>query len=113
MAARNLILLRYKGQAKQRGLIWALSEEDFDRLTKETCHYCGLPPANKKRLKSGDFIYSGLDRKDNDRNYEIDNVVASCAGCNRFKGKMPYLDFLAYLGRISEHHSKTTTDLLK
>ena len=73
----------------------------YDRDGK-TCYYCGI--------KESDFVtiwgnfYGGkkrgstleVDRKDNNRGYEIDNCVLACALCNNAKSdKFTYEEFRA------------------
>jgi hypothetical protein len=107
-AARNEIFRKYRVQAAERGFLWEVTEKEFDRLTSENCHYCGLSPSNIKRLPSGDFTYSGIDRMDNSHGYEIGNVVGCCIDCNRLKGRMDYNKFVAWLDRVSQHRTKLT-----
>lgn len=65
-----------------------ISYEEFVEFTATTeCHYCGSPihwtmyNANKNG-----FSYN-LDRKDNSRGYNKDNVVVCCSRCNFGKGR--------------------------
>jgi hypothetical protein len=62
--------------AKARGLTWTISPEQFAALREKSCYYCGgsLPPAS-----------GGLDRIDNARGYEPDNVLPCCTDCNRHR----------------------------
>ena len=112
-AARNEVYAKYRVQAKQRGFAWNITENEFDVLILGKCHYCGIPPSNHKKGKSpssGDLVYSGIDRKDNSRGYEKDNVVACCIDCNRLKGKMAYDRFVAWLGRVTAYRSSLATE---
>lgn len=58
---------------KRRLVPWDISREDYALLRQEPCFYCDgpLPPHGK-----------GLDRLDESRGYEIDNVVPCCRFCN-------------------------------
>lgn len=62
-----------KSRAKRVGLTWTISKELYQDLRSKPCEYCGgsLPKSS-----------TGLDRKDNSRGYEPDNVVPSCSTCN-------------------------------
>lgn len=64
--------------AKSRGILWELTLEEFSQLIKNNCDYCNdpLPTAS-----------SGLDRKNNDLSYTLQNVVPCCYRCNTMKGK--------------------------
>ena len=66
-----------KSIAKQRGLAFGISREDYYILRVQPCHYCGYPLA-----ESG----VGLDRLDSALGYVLDNVVPCCDDCNRCKG---------------------------
>lgn len=100
-SARNRVWAKYLKQAESRGHIWALSAEDFDRLTAQDCHYCGLIPSNTARNRRSVWVYSGIDRMDNTCGYTLNNVVSCCRTCNILKARMPYAEFIAYLNRVS------------
>lgn len=63
--------------APRAGNNWNLTFEEYVvALGNQVCYYC-----TGKLSPSG----SGLDRKDNHRGYEIDNVVPCCYTCNTLK----------------------------
>jgi hypothetical protein len=103
-AARNEILDSYKRSAAKRGLVWQLSDEQFDYLTAQLCFYCSCPPSNTKpsRRDTGAFVYNGIDRVDNTKGYMYENVVPACNVCNRAKSDMTIEDFLVWIQRIKE-----------
>lgn len=71
-----------KSSAKQRGLNFTLLEDQYITLINSPCHYCDNQldsPTNSSGI--------GLDRLDNDRGYEVDNVVPCCVICNRVRNK--------------------------
>src|ERR1035441_9964223 len=75
VAARNRVLQAYvKGSARRRGFCWELSDEDFDRLTSQDCFYCGIKPSAVQVSAGslGEFVYNGLDRKDNNLGYTVE-----------------------------------------
>jgi hypothetical protein len=107
-AAMNRVLHQYKVHAKKRGYEFKLTREKFRELTQKPCHYCGAAPSNVSRNKNlkvdtGDFVYSGIDRKDNSIGYFIDNVVPCCKVCNRAKDTMSYEEYLLFVNRSYEH----------
>jgi hypothetical protein len=55
-------------------------------LTTQQCHYCGYTPDVGRR--------NGLDRIDNDREYNIGTTVSCCGVCNRMKGGMSGAEFV-------------------
>jgi len=103
-SARRTVLEQYKREAKERGFSWNLSEKQFDSLTKNDCFYCGIIPSNIRTLPDMSFFsYSGIDRVDNTRGYEVDNVVSCCKICNRAKDKMPQVEFLSWAKRVVKY----------
>jgi hypothetical protein len=64
-------------RAEQRRLSWNISEEFYGELLKMPCVYC-RQPLNR--------MGCGLDRVDNARGYEEDNVRPCCGACNRIRG---------------------------
>jgi hypothetical protein len=102
------VLKNYQGGAKHRGLAWELTGEDFDRLTSQPCHYCGTPPSTVRSVgvvhENGDFIYTGLDRKDNALGYTPDNTLPCCTFCNRAKWAKSYDEFMAWIAQLTEYH---------
>lgn len=76
-----------------------LRNQLYDRDGK-TCHYCGIKETDFLPIW-GEF-YGGkkrggtleVDRKDNNKGYEIDNCVLACAICNMSKSdKFTYEEF--------------------
>ncbi len=68
-----------ENRAKRLGHTWSLSPDEYASLRDESCTYCGsIPEANKYGV--------GLDRLDNSKGYEPDNVVPCCGPCNKIRG---------------------------
>lgn len=105
LSSRNNALTSMKRNARVRGYAWAISDDlVFDLMTRP-CHYCGSPPSNvaKSPNSYGQFSYSGIDRVDNTRGYEADNVVPACKLCNNAKLTLRLEDFLAWAARLYQH----------
>ncbi len=78
--------------AKCRQKDWQITQEQWERMSDCCCVYCYKPARNK--VGTG----SGLDRKDNDKGYTIDNVVPCCGRCNQIKGnKITYEEMILYI----------------
>ena len=107
-AARNNALKSYQRSAEKRGFAWDLTDEDFDRLTSSDCYYCGAPPGAIWKAvvtyENGDFIYTGLDRKDNALGYTPENVLPCCKVCNHAKSAMSFDDFMTWIARLTAYH---------
>ena len=59
---------------------------------------------SKSEHYNGDFIYSGIDRKDNEIGYTLKNCVPCCIICNRAKNSLSFDEFLAWIGRLVENN---------
>jgi hypothetical protein len=101
----NCLYNEYKKGAENRGYIFELTKEVFESLTKENCFYCGKIPQNiKKTLKGREiYVYNGIDRKDNNIGYTMDNCVPCCKLCNFFKSALSIDEFLIQVEKIYKH----------
>jgi hypothetical protein len=116
-SARNLNLLpsgessktrlfhSYRYEAKDRGVSFDLTKEEFFVLTKRLCFYCGAEPSQLKQGKrdNGPYVYNGVDRKDSSVGYTTDNCVSCCKRCNFMKLEMSVEDFVAACRSVVSH----------
>lgn len=99
----------YRHQATKRGYCWELTREQFETITSQSCHYCGVIPLQSQAYRSRDvevldaYIYNGIDRQDNSQGYVSTNVVPCCGVCNRTKMGDSVEQFLAHVERICNH----------
>lgn len=93
------VLQNYKNGAKKRGYTYNLSKELEETLIQSNCYYCGSPPANHYLGRT----YMGIDRIDNSRGYEPDNVVPCCTTCNFAKRKMSVEEFKHWIFSVFDH----------
>ena len=89
----------YAKNAMRCGRVFHLTDEEFIRVASAPCTYCGAPPV----MSSYKVVCNGIDRIDNDRGYEPDNVTACCHWCNIAKGKHSRADFLRHVAVIARH----------
>lgn len=108
----------YRKGAKERGLEWSLTEDQFRALTKERCHYTGREPSqsarstttnkrNKKGLEplpGGVYLYNGVDRVNSSIGYTAENCVPCCSEVNQMKMAIPYDEFIALCKEIAARH---------
>lgn len=88
------LLGNYIRNAKKSNREFSLTPDSFKKLTQQPCYYCEAKPtqiqkADGRKLESqvnGNYIYNGIDRKDNTLGYTIDNSAACCWFCNKLKG---------------------------
>lgn len=103
-AARRSVLKMYKDSAQLRGYEWGISDADALRLFAQNCYYCGSPPSNTcKKQFSGHFVYSGIDRLNNDLGYLEGNVVPCCTVCNKAKLTQSHDEFIAWIRKVASH----------
>lgn len=99
----------YRKGAIKRGYTFELNLEQFKSITSRNCFYCGRNPENvslrKHKQSVIPYIYNGIDRVDNSRGYEIDNVVPCCFVCNRAKATLGQEEFVAWITRAYYHLS--------
>ena len=101
VSARNILISRYKNDAKARDLSFNLSKEQCTYLFSLNCFYCNKAPDRIQKSKGGgDFIYNGIDRIVNNLGYEIDNVVTACKICNSWKHAMTLESFYEWITNI-------------
>ena len=105
----SCLINNYRQGAKNRKLNYELTRDQFRDLTKRNCYYCGKEPNNKIKghRSNGEYIYNGIDRKDNNRGYDYFNCVSCCAECNRSKLDNSYYNFINWVEKIANHLLKT------
>lgn len=108
VAAFNALYAQYKAQAKRRNLEWAISKRYFKYLTKQNCWYCGSTPTNihttQSKINTGNYIYTGVDRINNNKGYIKNNIVPCCKICNRGKRAMKQKDFLNWIENLVNNY---------
>ena len=68
-----------KNTAAKRKLNVSLTLEEFTSLIEKLCHYCN------DEMNTPSVMGIGIDRIDNEKGYEIDNVLPCCTACNVIK----------------------------
>ena len=101
----NALYSSYAKSAKNRSLVFKLTKENFRELTKQKCFYCGTIPVTTIRPKSvgGGYTYNGIDRKNSNGGYTVENSVSCCKICNYAKLKLSVEDFLNHVKKIYEY----------
>lgn len=104
--------LTYQRSAKRRGYYFNLSYDEFYSLAKSNCHYCGTEPIRKivHNHSVDTEIINGIDRVDNNKGYDIDNVVPCCTTCNFAKHSMSYEEYMSYLRRLVQWQNNLQKD---
>ncbi len=87
-------LSSYIKGAKNRNIEWKLTEEEFLSFWNQKCFYCG------------DITETiGIDRKNNEPYYSIDNTVSCCSVCNKMKMDLSFELFTKKIKQIRSYKS--------
>lgn len=89
----NRAYYSYKVGAIKRGYAFLITFEEFIKFKNNKCFYCG-------ECISG----VGMDRLDNNKGYEIDNIVSCCKICNFMKRDMTKIEFINRCKKIGTLH---------
>jgi hypothetical protein len=110
-ASFNTVLFSYRWNAKQRKRDFSLTPEEFKEIIVKDCIYCGQEASTIRSSPDnfGEFVFSGLDRVDNDKGYSVDNVVPCCNTCNLAKRDMSVQEFSDWIDRLITHRLKDKT----
>jgi len=91
---RRSIPVKYKDYVhdatNRRNLVFALNMEQFTTLVTSLCFYCG-------------DCGGGIDRKDNNIGYVLENCLPCCITCNRLKQAKSYEDFTTHIIKIADN----------
>jgi hypothetical protein len=102
-AGYRSVYVRYKQNARARKLNFNVDFDYAVNLMKSNCNYCGIEPSNLFWKSYYNVYYNGIDRVDNSKGYENDNVVSCCKMCNIAKNNNSEEDFLKWVKRLSEY----------
>jgi hypothetical protein len=80
---------QYRYSADNKARVFELTEEDFKSIVKKPCYLCGDSDQN-----------NGIDRKDNDTGYTIENSYSCCSTCNIMKQTLDHNDFIEHVSKI-------------
>jgi len=81
----------YKSKAKHRNLVFDLTVDEFNEITSKPCHFCG----DKEKI--------GIDRKQNNIGYTLENSLPCCYVCNWSKRDLDYNVFLKHIRKQFNH----------
>lgn len=103
----NHLYLVYQKGAKDRGLKFELSKDEFKNITSQNCRYCNIEPKqttgrDKYTKTNGLYYYNGIDRVNNDLGYIKDNCVPCCKTCNYAKHRLSLKEFSDWIKRLVE-----------
>lgn len=85
-SALTSLYFLYKKRAERKLMKFELSLVQFQNITSSNCYYCSAPPSNRIQKHKYIYYYNGIDRIDNSKGYEDNNVLPCCVICNTKKG---------------------------
>lgn len=98
------IYTQIKGSNKQnRKIKFDMTKEEFITWYKKQerkCVYCDRTEKEVVKDRNGRFTRLSIDRKDNNKGYEIDNIVLCCLSCNATKSDFFTYDEMLKIGKI-------------
>jgi len=105
------LFAKFKNDLRHRGRTFSISLEEFKTLSKDNCFYCGAVPNNEfTYIYSGEtLLYNGIDRIDNKKEYNIENLVSCCWRCNSSKNNASMLEFVKWINNINNNFCKSET----
>lgn len=109
----NSLFNHYKNGAKSRNIKFNLSKDDFVRIIKMDCYYCGIAAARVFTMdrQIGSFICNGIDRFNNSKGYTVKNCVPCCSTCNMAKKGLEFIDFKSWVNNIFNKKNYYISDI--
>lgn len=103
---KKRVIDMYRRNAKNKSVVFDLTNEEMTELFKGNCYYCGIEPAKtiSKPKSYGTFTYNGIDRLNGCNGYVKSNVVSCCEACNYLKSDYTKDEFLSIIKRIANNH---------
>lgn len=100
----------YKSRAIKRNYEFNLTIEDFEKITSSNCFYCGQVPILEIafRDRNTPYVYNGIDRTNNFKGYDINNVKPCCKTCNYAKKDLTEEQFYNYIKRLTDFNKFTS-----
>ena len=101
------IFTHIKQGAERRGINLNFTSAElgiwYNEQTK-TCHYCNVTPENLiGENKYGKTNRLTIDRKDNNKGYDLDNLVLACYRCNATKSNYFTEQEMLLIGKIIQN----------
>lgn len=96
----------YLCNAKAKNKIFEIEFEDFKNLLIGNCFYCNSEPLNVYMKSYYNVKYNGVDRRNNDTGYTLENSVSCCKMCNIAKNNNTEENFKNWIVRVYNNLEK-------
>ena len=95
----------YKQRANNKNIPWSIIDQMAYVLFNSDCHYCGEKDTIENNTLGCDSKYSlnGIDRQNNAKGYDYDNIISCCQMCNFMKCEIDYDNYIKMVRHITEH----------
>ena len=100
---RKIIYNKYQRTSVTRNINFDLEFDDFCNIINTNCYYCGV-------LQEQGF--NGIDRKESNKHYSLDNSVSCCQICNYIKGSLDYDIFLKRIEHILFYNKRIENGII-
>lgn len=91
------------GGCKRRKIENFLSRDEYLSIALMPCHYCGEFDTKFNRATGAFVKINGIDRKNNEKYYKIENSLPCCISHNKMKCKTSYNEFIRKIWVMSEY----------
>lgn len=102
LSAKKAVFCYYRYLAKKKNRGFYLSFKKLIKITSQNCYYCGEKPSNRSSngFNNGDYLYNGIDRKNNNLGYTTNNCVPCCKICNIAKNNRNEKEFYKWIKKV-------------
>ena len=104
--AKQNLFATYSGYIKDtctRNIPFDLTFEQYQIIVINPCYYCNIIDTEKG--------FNGIDRKNSDIGYLVENCVSCCKMCNKLKGTLDDGCFIRRIGHILSYNNVVDTDM--
>ncbi len=110
----KLVFQQIKNNARTRNLSFNITEACVETHIFQPCSYCGaglscakqIPITRSKgsrvRYRDEKVKYNSMDRVNNQRGYEPNNMTTACLICQIAKNDLSLIEFLALIARLGQ-----------
>ena len=115
--AIKLVFQQIKQNSRKRNIAFNITESDVEALMFRPCSYCGAGLSCAKRIpvtrgdkligyRRGRIRYNSVDRVDNSKGYERDNIASACQSCQFGKNDLTLMEFFELIERLGRNLEK-------
>jgi hypothetical protein len=94
---------KYIKDTSSRNIPFDLTFEQYEHIICESCYYCDITEPEKG--------FNGIDRKNSDVGYIVENCVSCCKICNKLKGTLDDNCFIRRIGHILSYNNAVDMDM--